>query len=118
MDEELDLDMQNEQGVAVVCFKARSISDYGGIAVATDKINKFVDGSKPRAVIFDFEQVKFFSSAVLGLLIAVRAKLKESKGEVVISAIDPQLHRVFKITNLEKIFRFFPNKTAAKEALN
>jgi anti-sigma B factor antagonist len=117
MDEELNLDMQNEQGVAVVSFKARSISDYNGIATATEKINKFIESSPPRAVIFDFEQVKFFSSAILGLLIAVRSKLKESKGEVVISAIDPQLHRVFKITNLEKIFRFFPDKTAAKKAL-
>jgi len=43
----------------------------------------------------------------------IRAKLETYNGEVVVSAINPRLHRVFKITNLDKIFRFFPDKESA-----
>jgi len=57
-------------------------------------------------VVVDFECVKFFSSTVLGLLLDIRAKLKAYNGEVVISSINPQLYRVFKITHLDKIFKF------------
>ena len=75
---------------------------------------KIADGLKE--MVIDFENVKFFSSAVLGLLLDIRAKLKTYEGEVVISGINPQLYRVFKITNLDKIFRFFPDKQSAIRA--
>ena len=117
MDEEIGLNMQNEGGVSVVSFQARSISDYNSISVAAEQIRKFVDESSPKAVVVDFGQVKFFSSQVLGLLLEIRSRLKKSESEVVISSIDPQLYRVFKITNLDKIFRFFDNKESAIEAL-
>jgi len=46
----------------------------------------------------------------------MRKRLKEFDGQLVISAIDPQLYRVFRITNLDRIFEFFPDRNAAIEA--
>jgi anti-sigma B factor antagonist len=99
--------------VAVVTFKSASISRLEEVAVASKQIKKFIDESHPNKLIFDFDGVKFFSSPVLGLLLEIRAKVQTYNGEVVISAINPQLHRVFKITNLDKIFRFFADKESA-----
>jgi anti-anti-sigma regulatory factor len=48
----------------------------------------------------------------------VRAKAAAYDGEVVVSAINPQLHRVFKITNLDKVFRFFPDRRRAIGSAN
>ncbi len=101
----------------MVAFKSASLGEPEAIAAASKQINEFVRENRPNWVIFDFGAVKFFSSQVLGLLLDVRAKLKESKGEVLISGINPQLYRVFKITNLDKLFRFFPDKEAAVKAL-
>jgi anti-anti-sigma regulatory factor len=42
--------------------------------------------------------------------------MQATGGKVVISAISPSLHRVFKTTNLDKIFEFFPDRLAAMEA--
>lgn len=117
MKDDLGLEIIGQNNVAVVSFKATSISNYEGIDAAAVRIREFVDNNKPSKVVFDFEQVKFFSSQVLGLLLEVRATLKELGGEVVISAINPQLHRVFTITNLDKIFRFFPDRQSALEAV-
>jgi anti-anti-sigma factor len=113
MKDEIGLEIQPNDKTAVVSFKAMSISNYEGINAAAEQIRKFVDGNKPSVVVFDFEQVKFFSSQVLGLLLEVRATLKEFGGKVVISGINPQLHRVFTITNLDKIFKFYPDKNTA-----
>ena len=113
MNEKIAVEISSCGSVAVVAFKATSISDAEGIAAAAGQINKFVEENQPQYLIVDFEQVKFFSSQVLGILLAVRAKLKEYDGTVVISAINPQLHRVFKITNLDKVFSFFPDKESA-----
>ena len=117
MDEEIGVGITSEGSTAVVAFKSASVSDVDAITTAAKQIKEFIDGNQPNKLIFDFGSVKFFSSQVLGLLLDIRAKLETYNGEVVISAINPQLHRVFKITNLDKIFRFFPDKESALQAV-
>ncbi len=113
MNDIIDVKITSEDSVAVVAFKAASVSDVEGIAAASKRIKDFVDEKHPDRLIFDFRGVKFFSSLVLGVLLEVRSKLAMYNGEVAISAINPQLHKVFRITNLDKIFRFFPDKESA-----
>ena len=110
---EIGMETTMEENVAVVAFKSASITDVEAITAASGKIKGFVEDNRPNRLIFDFEQVKFFSSQVLGLLLDVRAKLATYNGEVVISAINPQLHRVFRISNLDKVFGFFPDRQSA-----
>ncbi len=118
MDEEVGVEITSEASVTVVAFKATSISDMEGISAASKQIKEFIEKNHPSRIVFDFERVKFFSSQVLGLLLDIRAKLETYHGDVVISAIKPQLHKVFKITNLDKIFRFFPDKESAFTSVN
>lgn len=119
MAEEIDIEITKiEANVAIVAFMLPSMSDVDAIAAASKKVKKYVKESQPRKLIFDFEAVKFFSSLVLGLLLDIRARLTTYNGEVLISGINPQLHRVFKITNLDKVFRFFPDRQGAIDAAN
>lgn len=113
MDKMVELEMTTEGSIAVVTFKSGYVNDVEAISTAGREIRAFIDENHPKRLIFDFGEVKFFSSQVLGLLLDIRAKLGTGGGEVVISAINPQLHRVFKITNLDKIFRFFEDKESA-----
>jgi anti-sigma B factor antagonist len=117
MNEDMGVELTNESGAAVVVFKSASVSEVEAITAASKQIKTFIDGNQPNRLIFDFESVKFFSSQVLGLLLDIRAKMEPYNGEVMISAINPQLHRVFKITNLDKVFRFFPDKQSAIQAV-
>jgi len=118
MDEKVSVEITSEDSIAVVAFKTASISNTEGIAAVSKQVKEFIDNNHPNRVIFDFGEVKFFSSMVLGLLLETRAKLQPYNGEVMISRINPQLHRVFKITNLDKVFRFFPDKESAIKAAN
>ncbi len=118
MNERVDVEIAGKGGAAVVAFKAASISDAGTIDAVSRQINEFIEENHPSRVIVDFERVKFFSSRLLGMLLGIRAKLKTYDGEIVISAIEPQLYRVFRITNLDKIFRFFPDRESAIKSVN
>lgn len=118
MGQKVAMQITSQDNVAVVRFEAASISDVEAVATASRQIKSFIDQNHPNELIFDFEGVKFFSSQVLGLLLDIRAKLQPHNGKVVISAINPQLHRVFKITNLDKIFDFFPDKESAVKAMS
>jgi anti-anti-sigma factor len=116
MNEKTDIEITEDNDGAVVTFQSSSISDVEAIAAVSTKIKQFIEERHPIKVVFDFTGVKFFSSQVLGLLLDVRGKLQAYNGEVVISAINPQLHKVFRITNLDRVFRFFPNRKSAVRA--
>jgi len=118
MDEKVGIEITSEGNVVVVAFNATSISNAEEIAAIAKQISEFIEQNHQNRIVFDFGGVKFFSSQVLGVLLQVRAKLKRYDGEVVISAIEPRLHRVFKITNLDKIFKFFPDKESAVRAVS
>jgi anti-anti-sigma factor len=55
---------------------------------------------------------------ILGMLVDIWRRLGEKGGTVAISGIDPQLSRVFKITNLDKLFQFYPDRQSAVDGLN
>jgi len=115
MDEKKGIEITTQSQASVVSFQSASISDSEEINTISKQISDFIEKNKPSRLIFDFQQVKFFSSQVLGMLLNIRTKISVYNGEVIIIAINPQLHRVFKITNLDKIFRFFPNVKSAIE---
>ncbi len=110
----VEIDFQD--GAAVAAFKAASVCSPEEIAAISMQIGRFIEENHPSCFVFDFGEVKFFSSQVLGVLLDIRNKMKNYNGDVVISSINPQLYRVFKITNLDKIFRFFPDKQSAIRA--
>lgn len=115
MANEIGLEITREENTAIIAFNSPSMSDVDSIADASNKIKEYIEKNHPHRLLFDFEKVKFFSSQVLGLLLDIRAKLEKHNGKVIISAINPQLHRVFKITNLDKVFEFFPDRESATQ---
>lgn len=113
MYEDVEIEINIQQDTAVVLFKSAQVCGAEGIAAASRQIYDYIEKNNPKLMVVDFEQVKFFSSQVLGLLLNIRNRLKAYGGELLISAINPQLYRVFRITNLDKIFQFFPNRESA-----
>ena len=113
MNNNIDIEIKKLEDIAVVVFNTASISDMAGIEKVSVQIKQFIADNRPTKLIIDFVHVRFFTSQALGLLLDIWRKLQAIGGEVVISGINPQLHRVFKITNLDKIFRFFPDEQTA-----
>jgi anti-sigma B factor antagonist len=117
MDEKVGVEITTQGNAGIVTFQSTSITDANGIASVSKQITKYIDQNSPKKLIFDFVKVKFFSSQVLGLLLEFRSRLEAYGGEVVISSINPQLHRVFRITNLDKIFSFFKDRETAVKTI-
>jgi len=107
-----------QDDITVVSFNEVSIGASKGVDTVSSRIVRLIENEKPVKMIVDFERVKFFSSQTLGLLLHIRKKLRAYGGKVVISGINPQLHRVFRITNIDKIFSFYENIESAVKAIN
>ncbi len=113
MDTKAGLDIATEGNTAVASFKGPCLSDVAEITSASAQVKQYIDTNQPKKMVFDFDGVKFFSSQVLGLLLEARARLESHCGQMAITSLSPQLERVFKITNLDKLFCFYPDRTAA-----
>jgi len=106
------------ENVAIASFADSCVCDAGETAKASAQLRQYVEANPPSRMVFDFSGVTFISSRVLSLLLETQACLEPHSGEVVIASLSPQLQRVFEITNLDRVFKFYPDRAAAVEKLS
>ena len=117
METKVGLEIVREGNVAIASFTSSCIWDVEEIANASALLGEYIKANPPTRMVFDFSGVTFLSSRVLSLLLETRARLEPHHGEVVIISLSPQLQRVFAITNLDRVFNFYPDRAAAVEKL-
>lgn len=100
-------------GVAVVAFQDNSILDARQIDQIGRELYELVDVKDRRKMILDFSSVRFLGSQTLGVLINLHKKAAAAKGEVVLCSLRKDLLKVFKITSLDKVFKFFKDDASA-----
>jgi len=103
--------------ITVVNFNESAILDTVQVQQIGEELYELVDGQARRKLILDFSNVKFLSSSALGVLITLRKKADEIKGQVLLCSLRPDLRKIFKITNLEKLFEFHETEEKALNAL-
>jgi len=82
-----------------------------------DSIMSVVEQGDDQNLIIDFRNVRFLSSAVLGLLIRVSKRVYERKGQLRLCNIDPKIQEIFRITRLTKVFDIYKDLDSALEGL-
>ena len=68
-------------------------------------------------LVISFANVKFLTSAVLGLLIRVSKKIYESDGQLKLCNIEPKILEIFRITRLDKVFDIYEDRDEALSAV-
>lgn len=91
-------------GVSQVRFIDRNILDEANIQQIGEEILALVEGSARPRVVISFENVDHLSSAALGALITINNRVKAKGGRLALAQIDPQIHEVFVITKLNRLF--------------
>lgn len=88
------------------------------IKALENSLMPLVDQNPGINLIIDFSNVRFFSSAVLGLLIRVSKKIYESGGRLKLCSIDSKIYEIFKITRLDTIFEICDDRQKATRSLD
>ena len=112
------LDIRKENGVFVISFKQASIGGIGEVEKIAETLRELIKDQNVCNMVVDFSTVSFFSSQMLGLLVDIWRRTKDKGGTLLISGINPQLTRVFRITHLDKLFDFHETTEAAVSALH
>jgi anti-sigma B factor antagonist len=105
------------EGVTRVGFREASILDVLTIQKIGQELYSLIDERGKKRVLLDFGYVRFLSSQALGVLVTLRRKADKAGAKVALAAIRPELLKVFKITNLDKMFTFYPTVEEALEQM-
>jgi anti-sigma B factor antagonist len=101
-----ELLVQRYKDVTVINFQNVSVLDSANIESLGRNLMELVEKQDHRKVVLEFSAVRFMSSQALGVLLQLKRAMDPVKGVIVIAGIRPELHKVFKITNLHKLFTF------------
>lgn len=107
--------IQSIREVTIVRFQESSILDTLLIQRISDDLSHLVDAKHTRKLVLDFTDVKFLSSSALGVLVVLKKKSDAIKGQVVLCGLRKDLRKIFKITSLEKLFKFADDERGALE---
>jgi len=72
-------------------------------------VNEIIrEGAK--IVLIDFNNVTFVDSTGLGTLVIIRKSVMEAKAQLVLCSLNQQIKMLFELTDMEKIFKIYPNR--------
>lgn len=101
------------QDVMIVDFRVASIVDGPSIEAIAKDLYHLVDAQARKKIVLDFNLVKFLSSQMLGVLVNLMKKAQAIGGRYIITGMRPELHKVFRITKLDKLLEFAPSEDKA-----
>lgn len=104
---------EGKNEVVQIEFVDRNILEEGCIQQIGEEITQVINQNDNLKLLISFDHVEHLSSAALGVLITVNNKVKQKKGQLRLSNIDPQIKEVFVITNLNKLFAIHDNNEKA-----
>lgn len=105
--------VEYSKDVTIVTFTEQRILEERDIQAIQESIMSVVEQGNRLNLILDFSNVRFLSSAVLGLLIRVSRRVYERDGQLGLCSIDPKIYEIFKITRLTKVFDIYPDAESA-----
>ena len=95
-----------EYGIDVifVTFEDENILEESQIRELQNSLEPVIEKNKDGRLVLNFANVKFMTSAMLGLLVRIHKRVSERGGQLELRNLDPNLHKLFEITQLTKIF--------------
>ncbi|MBN2169362.1 MAG: STAS domain-containing protein [Actinobacteria bacterium] len=71
------------------------------------------EGNRSHELILDLTGVSFIDSSGLGSLLEVYQKIESVQGDLLFVIDNPRMLKIFKLVNLDKVFRVFSNLGSA-----
>jgi anti-sigma B factor antagonist len=108
----MDIRVDSEGSLAVIhCVGSLDASSIDAFKKATQ--GAIIDGT--HHFIVNGEDLTFIDSMGLGVLISLMRRLKQHDGEIIMASLSPDVHSIFEITRLNRLFDICPTMAEAKQ---
>ena len=112
------ISVEYSENATIIRFTDEKILEEKNVKALSESIMSVIEQAERINLILDFGNVRFLSSAVLGLLIRVSKRIYEHDGQLGLCNINPKIYEIFKITRLTKTFDIYNSVESALEGLS
>ena len=112
------ISVEYAEQATIVTLSDEKILEEKDIRGLQESVMSVIEQAERINLVMDFRNVRFLSSAVLGLLIRISKRVYEQDGQLRLCNINPKIHEIFKITRLTKIFDIYEDIESAVEGLS
>lgn len=110
----MNFEMHSENGVEIVVPLIRRLD--ASVALTFKQQVLEVIGQNNKNVLLDFSHVDFIDSSCLGALVSILKSLN-GKGELVLCSLNSNIHNLFQLTRMDRIFSIKDNRQDALQML-
>jgi anti-sigma B factor antagonist len=107
------ISVQYEAEAIIITFTDEKILEEADVRAIEQSLLSVVEQGEKLNLVLNFGNVKFLSSAVLGLLIKLSRRIYERDGRLALCGINPKIYEIFKITRLTKVFDIYKDVDTA-----
>ncbi len=109
----MDVSTQRVEDVAVVTINGPV--DAGSVHGLRSELDALVAAGQQRLVI-DLTDVPFMDSSGLAALVQAFKRVRIGEGDVRVAGLQDDVHRVFQLVRLDRVFELFPDASAAVDS--
>jgi anti-sigma B factor antagonist len=106
----MNFEIYSEKGVQIVVPLVRRLDTSVELAFKQQVLEVIEKNNKK--VLLDFSHVDFIDSSCLGALVSILKSLN-GKGELVLCSLNSNIHDLFKLTRMDRIFSIKDNRQDA-----
>ncbi|MBN1807329.1 MAG: STAS domain-containing protein [Sedimentisphaerales bacterium] len=98
--------IKTEYGIDItfVTFEDEKILEDAQIRDLQKELEPVIEKNSENKLVLNFANVSFMTSAMLGLLVRIHKRVNERGGRLELRNLDENLHKLFEITQLTKVF--------------
>ncbi|MCY4550237.1 MAG: STAS domain-containing protein [Defluviicoccus sp.] len=110
------MDLTTERSENVVCVDVKGRID-GSTAVAFEEAVRNAFEESDRAMIMDFRELAYISSAGLRVILLTAKSLQSQDAKLVLCSLSEQIREVFKISGFDKLLPIHEDREEARASL-
>jgi len=113
-----NISIEYTEDATIAVITKEKLLEEQDIRSLEESIKYLIEQADRINLIIDFRNVKFLSSAVLGLLISISKRVYDRQGKLRLCNITPHIYEIFKITRLINVFDIYADLDGATADLS
>ncbi len=118
MDEYQTLDVVEAGNVTIARLRGRRFSDGEELRLLSLELTGLADTEGLNRLLISLAAVEYMSSSAIGALIVTRKKVHSRQGVVRLCSLQPDIHAMFSIAQMDRLFEIMPNEEDALAAFS
>lgn len=107
----------SQDSVNVIELSVPQFIDMSEFDAISEAMLGALEGKADERWVIDLTEAAYMGSAMLGLMVNVRQRIKQQQGNLIVCGMNERLHDIFRACSLERLFKIVRDRAEAMRLL-